>query len=363
MFLAGLSSEKSTLCFELLHRTLMSEYVGSVKELNRDACIAILKVLNEITETSSTEQLHLAKAIIVCFSRLGCWTRHAELKVVMSMKLDSVITEAALGEDHLALGTSKPRKIALSEAVVASYAKKENIAPKAWNKSKGATCGPAEWLRMNRRLWELLLPVAAVEEVLKDNSAEMDWDSHSENIQKVVQSSWLGKSLFGFALPQILRKRIEETLQLAVAELASEEEVTEDSFMQARSDAKAKVKGIDDLSTLPERREVLIHYRGWPLKIWVKSVEEQVEMTFACHLRAWATRLTLLPALPGETELCVEDTETLVVQRIAEILLHDAQASRDHLLKVMQTQNLTDGDKMEVHSEELPFSSTHEFKF
>eukprot|EP00971_Amphidinium_carterae_P015807 312256-Amphidinium_carterae.2 len=223
---------------------------------------------------------------------------------------------------------------------------------KAWQKSKGATCGPAEWLQRNRRMWELLLPVTAVDEILTDTATEIDWDTHTERIQEIVQSAWLGKALFGFALPQIIRKKIHETLRVAVAALAALETIDEEKYLQARVDAKAKVKAIEDLSTLPERREIVVDYRGWPLKTWVKSIEEECELTFACHLRAWATQLSLLPSLPGETELCVEESQNLTVKSIAEILLHDAQASRDHLLKVLKTQNLTDGDKIEVQSQE-----------
>eukprot|EP00971_Amphidinium_carterae_P328688 6460686-Amphidinium_carterae.3 len=66
------------------------------KSLTRDSCIAILKVLNEVTETATPEQLHLAKAIVQCFCRLAAWTTHPDLLALMSFKLDSVLTEALL---------------------------------------------------------------------------------------------------------------------------------------------------------------------------------------------------------------------------------------------------------------------------
>eukprot|EP00971_Amphidinium_carterae_P348704 6490637-Amphidinium_carterae.1 len=135
-----------------------------------------------------------------------------------------------------------------------------------------------------------MLPISDVDEMLSDTTEDIDWDSHADSIQRIVASSWLGKSLFSFALPQILQKKVFEALSVAVATLAKESNVTEAKYLSARLDAKTLIRQIDDLATLPERREIVIVYRGWSLNCWVKSVEEECELRFACHLRAWASR-------------------------------------------------------------------------
>eukprot|EP00971_Amphidinium_carterae_P328687 6460686-Amphidinium_carterae.2 len=219
---------------------------------------------------------------------------------------------------------------------------------KAWNKSKGACCSPSDWLSRNRRFWELLLPIADVDEMLKDTSDEIDWDAHGSRIQRIVHSSWLGRSLFAFALPQILNKCVADAIAECVSTLAENSEISETTYLEARVDAKTKVRAIDDLATLPERREITLVYRGWHLKATVKSVEEQIELVFACHLRAWASRLSLLEVLPGEADLCATDGESMAVTSIADVLLHEARDSRRHLLKVLKTQEIHDGDKIEV---------------
>eukprot|EP00971_Amphidinium_carterae_P005757 114091-Amphidinium_carterae.1 len=138
----------------------------------------------------------------------------------------------------------------------------------AWNKSKSAACSPSDWLQRNRRLWELLLPISDVEELLADSSDDIDWNGHSDRIQRIVQSSWLGKGLFGFALPQLLQKKIRETLAQEVAALAKTESLTEEKYIEARLAAKKRVREIEDLALLPERREIVLTYRSWSLKCW-----------------------------------------------------------------------------------------------
>eukprot|EP00971_Amphidinium_carterae_P331290 6464772-Amphidinium_carterae.2 len=73
---------------------MLSEWVGSAKTASRQEVIAILKVLNEITETATPEQLHVAKAVVMCLCRLGSWSAHPDLLALMSFKLDSICTEA-----------------------------------------------------------------------------------------------------------------------------------------------------------------------------------------------------------------------------------------------------------------------------
>eukprot|EP00971_Amphidinium_carterae_P018379 362600-Amphidinium_carterae.3 len=83
-------------------RSMLVEWVGSAASVTRHDAIAVLKVLNEVTETATPEQLHVGKGIVMAFCRLGVWTTHPDLKALMSQKLDSIITEAKSNfEPHL----------------------------------------------------------------------------------------------------------------------------------------------------------------------------------------------------------------------------------------------------------------------
>eukprot|EP00971_Amphidinium_carterae_P050987 1003856-Amphidinium_carterae.1 len=199
--------------------------------------------MNDMCESSSADQLHTMKAVIQGGIRLGAWAGQADLFALMRGRIDGVLAEACR---------------------------------EAWTKSKSESCGPKAWLDANERFWKLVLPEKEVMELM-GATPPVDWTKYSEQIDAIVSNSFLGKSLFEFTIPAVVTKLIQTELVKCVDELAKTVAVKEEHVVACRNKEKEAIAKIANVSSLPERRQIIVMYRGWEIPVWVKSVEEQVE--------------------------------------------------------------------------------------
>ena len=161
--------------------------------------------------------------------------------------------------------------------------------------------GPSEWLTSHKDLWMLVLPVAETTKLL-EAPAESSWKDHAAEIQEVVASGPLGCKLFGFALKLILGELVEEVITNKVNAMLKHDIISNDVFMTHFRQAKADVSNISGIGGLPERRSIMLRYRGWPLEVRVKCLADEVSFRFAVALRALAVEHgDLLPIMCEDT--------------------------------------------------------------
>eukprot|EP00971_Amphidinium_carterae_P127685 2529690-Amphidinium_carterae.1 len=275
--------------------------------------LCVCKLFNDLEEKASTEQLHVAKSIISGCSRLSLWTQYSELACILSHKIDGVLTEAV-----------------------------------AWCKARSGSYGPKDWLLGHRRLWEIILPVSHVDAILGAEE-RIVWTEHAESIDIIVKSCYLGEALFGFCLPQVLGALIEIELNKVKLEIAKCAVLDEATYVAMKNKAKAQVRTIGNISSLPERRQVKVQYRNWEVPLWVKSVEEQIDLVLHSYVRGVLCHLELIPALPGEDLLCGAPTEPgFAMEEIAAELWTDAKSARQHFHLVLKATDAQNTDLLEA---------------
>eukprot|EP00971_Amphidinium_carterae_P343577 6483394-Amphidinium_carterae.2 len=225
---------------------------------------------------------------------------------------------------------------------------KMNTSNEAWCKARSGSYGPRDWLLGHRRLWEIILPVTHVNAILGAEDSIV-WTDHAESIDIIVKSCYLGEALFGFCLPQVLGALIEIELEKVKREIAKCETLDEATYLTFKTTAKAQVRAIGNISSLPERRQVRVQYRNWPVQLWVKSVEEQIDIALHSYVRGVLCHLDYIPALPGEDLLCVAPQEpNFAMKTIAAELWTDAKSARKHFDLVLKATDAQNADLLEA---------------
>eukprot|EP00971_Amphidinium_carterae_P156944 3111232-Amphidinium_carterae.4 len=133
-----------------------------------------------------------------------------------------------------------------------------------------------------------------------------------------------------------------------VEKLKALEHLSETDVLTFRNTMKTEISEIPCVQDLLERREVSLTYRGWQVKYWSKSLEDQVAMALQSAVRGWLSQLELIPALPGENVLTDADSE-LKIKTVDPILVRDAKRSRDHLGVVLAAGNVKDGSLVKAN--------------
>eukprot|EP00971_Amphidinium_carterae_P265666 5270588-Amphidinium_carterae.1 len=75
-------------------RSKLLDFVSTATSLGRQDSIAILKILNDFTESGSTEQMHACMTIISHMARLKVWQTQEDLLAMMKQKIDGTLCEA-----------------------------------------------------------------------------------------------------------------------------------------------------------------------------------------------------------------------------------------------------------------------------
>eukprot|EP00971_Amphidinium_carterae_P350656 6491674-Amphidinium_carterae.2 len=212
---------------------------------------------------------------------------------------------------------------------------------KVWLRSKCASNRPQVWLEEHKREWQLLLPVDDTKKVM-DAGPDVVWSDYSKEVTRIVESSGLGKHLFSYIVAQISETLVRQCMERHLVTLKQKEHLSETDVLETRNAIKVEVAAIPCVGELTDRREITVTYRGWSVKMWTRSVEEQIAMTVFSAVRGWLSELELIPALPGEAVLTKPDGEMKVLTADS-ILCRDAKASRKHLLAVLKASEVKEG--------------------
>jgi hypothetical protein len=157
-----------------------------------------------------------------------------------------------------------------------------------------------EWLDRNSDLWPLVMPRSSVDKLCKE---KYEWTAVASEVESVCESGPLGLKLFGFALKQVMAELLADLIEQEVLALVNEKEITDSSVVNCKQKCWQKIEAMKNLSTLPDRREVFVTYRGQKVKAKVACIGEEVELRIAAAVRGEAIKGERLLALSVETEL------------------------------------------------------------
>eukprot|EP00971_Amphidinium_carterae_P335142 6470818-Amphidinium_carterae.3 len=299
-------------------RSKLLDYVSTATVMSRQDAIGILKLLNDFTESGSTDQMHACMTLVSHLARLKVWESHEDLLAMMKQKIDGTLCEADLNGSF-----------ALNDLC------------EVWLRSKCPSNKPQSWLEGHRREWRLVLPEPSVDKILAAGE-DIVWPEQKDEVASIIRSSGLGKHIFSFVMKDICEAMVQSTIEKHVAEIKSRTELKEDDVVACRNAIKTEILGLPGIGELVERREVVLLYRGWKVKAWTRSLEEQVAMSVQSVVRGWLSQLSLIPRLPGESVLASADDQ-LRVTTVDAVLYRDAKVAREHLQMVMNSANVKEG--------------------
>ena len=163
--------------------------------------------------------------------------------------------------------------------------------------------GPAHWLNSHSDVWPLVLPVLQTRTLLSLGEDE-SWNSVAKELRAVTESSMLGKRLFTFAALKVVEESVQAAIEASSKELLALSAISPDALQKVKAVGLEQLKGLVSIDDLPDRREVTVQYRGWPIVLKVSCVAEQLDWALMSALRGEAAAAKSIPWLPAEEWLC-----------------------------------------------------------
>ena len=163
--------------------------------------------------------------------------------------------------------------------------------------------GPAHWLNSHSDVWPLVLPVLQTRTLLSLGEDE-SWNSVAQELRAVTESSMLGKRLFTFAALKAVEESVQAAIEASSKELLALSAISPDALQKVKAVGLEQLKGLVSIDDLPDRREVTVQYRGWPIVLKVSCVAEQLDWALMSALKGEAAAAKSIPWLPAEEWLC-----------------------------------------------------------
>lgn len=218
----------------------------------------------------------------------------------------------------------------------------KQLCAQAYISVAGAKQGPSEWLHTNQAVWPLVLPVNAVKNVL-DLPDEEPWSKVSADLNVILDSSLLGRRLFGFAAKEVAFQQAEGIVSQYVEKLLHSGSVDEAAVARIRQAAVDALSAMPNSGHLSQKREVKLKYRDWWIIGRVSCPAEHVDFGIQAGLRGYAAASGDLPALPAEEHLCKEPAGASK-GRVAPCFLRDATAARKFALSMVNAEECGNGE-------------------
>ena len=206
--------------------------------------------------------------------------------------------------------------------------------------------GPADWLKSHSNVWPLVLPVAATGKLLALSEDE-SWNNVAKELKAVTESSLLGKRLFGFAAAKVVEEAVQVATKSSSEQLLALESIGVAEFNKVKSAALQELEALPGIDLLPERRAVIIEYRGWPVQLKVSCLAEQLDWCLMSALRGAAAAAKAIPLLPAEEWLCSSSTGDKQPQ-ISEELLVKSKAVRELMSALVGPEDEKTGESMQA---------------
>ena len=193
-------------------------------------------------------------------------------------------------------------------------------------------------------IWENVMPVGDVTAVV-DLNEKSNFGAVSDELLNIVESSLLGDKMFGWATKYVLNDLISKILHEETEKFAQKESISVGEFTEFVQKTVAKVQDIKGVQDLPDKRTVVVSYRGWEMETSVSSLAQQVETQLMIAVRGWAVEAGMLDALPGERTLCDSKDSNKTIE---EKLVLQARSCRAFCSKVLKSDACTSGEEAEV---------------
>jgi hypothetical protein len=284
------------------NRGPINSIITHLEAVNQHELCGILQYFLQISPNSSPEQFRYAITVLDFMARL-------EIKTEYPYEFD----------------------------VVAGHV--DQVLLVAWTKQQGKNSNRRAFLEVYEKHWPLVLPEDSVRAVLEH---EGDWCCVEAHLRAVTCSSALGREMFGVCCYQAMAEKADQIIGAHVEKMfAQSETITKTIFDAAKKAALQEVLSGGQLDGCPDRRMVMLKYRGTNFHILVSCVGEEVEMKFHTALKAHASAHGMIPPLFCESDLVDKaiDMET----KISDELLKGVRLARQAANEGLQGEQGQDG--------------------
>ena len=160
-----------------------------------------------------------------------------------------------------------------------------------------------EWLRRNIDFWPLVMPRESVEKLCKEKYVRVD--SCGEGGRRGVRFWTLGLEAVRLCsqLKQVLAEQLANIIEQEITNLVSAKQVGTVEVVNCKQTCWLKIEGMKNITSIPDRREVVIAYRGQKVKAKVTCIGDEIELRIAAAVRGEAIESGRLAALSVESEL------------------------------------------------------------
>lgn len=204
--------------------------------------------------------------------------------------------------------------------------------------------GPLAWLNTHQELWPMVLPAAATKKIMACSEAE-GWKTVSAELDSVLESSLLGKKLFGWAAKSIVHERVIEIIEKQVSSFLGASSLDDGALAKAKDETLCLLRAVSGQSLLDSKRKVTVKYRGWDITAQAASVAEEMEFMFSAAVRGYAAAAGDLPLLPGESWLC-KVPEKATKGHVQDSLLRQARDARTLANSLLAANNCESGESL-----------------
>lgn len=210
-------------------------------------------------------------------------------------------------------------------------------------KAKSNAVKPTVFLEIHKDIWPIVLPLDSVSKVMAETHL---WEKVEADLQRVINSSSLGKRLFSFAVQHMLSQIVSKKMSQAVDEVWKLPEVTLASIREQKRDILEALEMEDNIDLMPARRELQMMYRGVPVQVKVSSMAEQFDLLVAARAKGEACALGTLVGLFCESDLVAKTKPSASRNHINPEVLQEAAEARAVANGLLHGDSCKDGDSI-----------------
>ena len=208
----------------------------------------------------------------------------------------------------------------------------------------GTKVGPQKWLECNRELWAGLLSPAHVAKITALGDEE-PWSSAKAELLSLIDSSNLGSRLFGWIAKELSGEEMHGIIKKQVSKMLACPSVGHKEVADVMMETMQLLEAVPGLHDLPDKRQIVVVYRGWKTHRVVRSIQEEVELNLVAAARGQAAACGALMALPGERELCGPCGEKEVA-KIKDSYVKHSQNARQYVENLTKSNECKSGEQL-----------------
>ena len=244
-------------------RGALLQWLATADACNQKEYTGLLRATLEQRPMVSTAHMNLVTAIMKYIVRTSLNIKHKAMTFHMQKQFDT--------------------------ALVAKYVgmRKDGVTTKTF-------------VELNTDIMVLVMP--NMQDLTAVLSATNSWTPYKKQLGRVVESSMLGKHMFGFAQVHIICEDIEAFMDIEIAK-SQPARWNQERIHEMRKYCIAEVQKMKGIDLLPTNRIITLKYRRLKIKLPVTSIYEEFEYRKEAMLRQMAVRMKGVPPLLCENGL------------------------------------------------------------